>query len=444
MKILRIRLKNIHSLNNTFEIDLENGALADAGLFAIVGPTGAGKSTLLDVITLAIYGEIPRYSGRITKNVIEEHGLILSTDAEDCFAEVEYEVKNKQYRSNWSIKKNRNGNLNPQKHDLHDLSSDVLIASGTNVSAENIEIIQLNYEQFIQSMLLAQGKFSKLLLAKQKDRNKLLEEITGGKIYRDISIKAHLKHSEVKKLYEEKLTQIDLIEVLDQETRRDIEQEILKHQKAIPELEKKVDELQKKVDAKKLWSDCTTKIAQEKEALNKHNQLFIDFKPKIQLLKKHEEIAYLKEDFFTWNELRKNTNEKNKTLESTQKDLKKSEEKIQTNKKNVIAFLQNDAISEENYSACLDNFRKEVQDLIQEEEKAKNEAKNKGIFIQDKIQQLKTLEVNIEVSKNTQNNIVLIQKELTKITKTFENSEFKSELSTMMRKSKSKKHKNWN
>ncbi len=48
MKILALRLENLASLAGPQTIDFESGALADAGLFAITGPTGAGKSTLLD------------------------------------------------------------------------------------------------------------------------------------------------------------------------------------------------------------------------------------------------------------------------------------------------------------------------------------------------------------------------------------------------------------
>ena len=60
MKILKIRFENIHSLKGRHDIDFENGWLADAGLFAITGPTGSGKSTLLDVITLALFNRIAR------------------------------------------------------------------------------------------------------------------------------------------------------------------------------------------------------------------------------------------------------------------------------------------------------------------------------------------------------------------------------------------------
>jgi exonuclease SbcC len=60
MRILAIRGKNLASLAEPFEILLDAGALAQAGLFAITGQTGAGKSTILDALCLALYDKIPR------------------------------------------------------------------------------------------------------------------------------------------------------------------------------------------------------------------------------------------------------------------------------------------------------------------------------------------------------------------------------------------------
>ncbi len=61
MKILKLRLENIHSLKGEFTIDFTLPPISNTGLFAIVGETGAGKSTLLDAITLALYDETSRH-----------------------------------------------------------------------------------------------------------------------------------------------------------------------------------------------------------------------------------------------------------------------------------------------------------------------------------------------------------------------------------------------
>ena len=66
MKILRISLCNLASLEGTHTIDFGQEPLASAGLFAITGATGAGKSTLLDAMCLALYGKTPRLTAAKT------------------------------------------------------------------------------------------------------------------------------------------------------------------------------------------------------------------------------------------------------------------------------------------------------------------------------------------------------------------------------------------
>ena len=63
MKVLAVRGSCIASLAAPFEVDFEAGPIAQAGIFAISGPTGSGKSTLLDAMCLALFAKTPRISG---------------------------------------------------------------------------------------------------------------------------------------------------------------------------------------------------------------------------------------------------------------------------------------------------------------------------------------------------------------------------------------------
>ena len=60
----------------------------------------------------------------------------------------------------------------------------------SEVPGKNEELIGLNYDQFIKSVLLAQGDFAKFLSAKKEERGELLEKITGTGIYRQLGIMA--------------------------------------------------------------------------------------------------------------------------------------------------------------------------------------------------------------------------------------------------------------
>ena len=214
MKILKIRLQNIHSLKGEHEIDFGDGILAEAGLFAITEPTGSGKSTLLDVITLALYNRIARVDRLISNTVLEDDGGIMTRNMPSCYAEVEYRVNGNHYRSHWSIERNRNNNLNSRKQELVEIATGTIIETGTKTPDKNVEVIGLSYEQFVKAMVLSQGEFSKLLQAPRNERNKLLEDITGAQSYRNIGRAVFQRYAKLKKEVELKEAGLESIELL--------------------------------------------------------------------------------------------------------------------------------------------------------------------------------------------------------------------------------------
>jgi exonuclease SbcC len=64
-----------------------------------------------------------------------------------------------------------------------------------DVPAKNAEIIGLNYDQFVKSILLSQGEFARFLRAKPEERGDLLEKITGTGIYRLKILHLHPNYS---------------------------------------------------------------------------------------------------------------------------------------------------------------------------------------------------------------------------------------------------------
>jgi DNA repair protein SbcC/Rad50 len=211
MKILLIRIKNIHSLkcegNNHLTIDLQIPPLAGSGLFLITGNTGAGKSTILDAITLALFGKIARSSDKTQENV-------LSYGANEALAEVEFETDNgNQYRAKWQVTcrlvKAKKG-----KPDYYEYTSKREIAelhTAKILNNKNIEVDKvvqtllqgLTYEQFTRSVMLAQGEFAKFL-KDGKNKSEILERITDTGIYSEISTATFERH----KLEDEKYKQL--------------------------------------------------------------------------------------------------------------------------------------------------------------------------------------------------------------------------------------------
>ncbi len=198
MKILKIKIKNINCLRSEWEIDFQSPPLSHAGLFAITGPTGSGKSTILDAITLALFNKIPRFeSDTISKNFIEKSGSIITMNETDSFVEVEYSCSQGIFSSKWFIATNKRGGLRETDMELIDVSTNKPILTGKKeVPKKNTELIGLTYDQFSKSILLSQGEFARFLKSKKDERGKLLEDITGMTVYRELGKRAFEKFKE--------------------------------------------------------------------------------------------------------------------------------------------------------------------------------------------------------------------------------------------------------
>ncbi len=203
MKILRIGIFNLNSLVGHQEIDFRREPLRSAGLYAIVGPTGAGKSTILDAITLALYGKTERDN---TGSEVMSHGT------GECFAEVEYETRTGTYLSRWERRRSRqkpDGNLqtaqrqlsrwNPEAEEYQPLDADLL----AEVNERTVEVIGLDYDRFVRSVMLTQGQFARFLHSSLRERADVLEKITGTEIYSQISEAAFNRHKQARVHYDQ-------------------------------------------------------------------------------------------------------------------------------------------------------------------------------------------------------------------------------------------------
>ena len=197
MKILTIRFANLNSLREEVVLDLVDGPLGRAGLFAITGPTGAGKSTILDAITLALYNDTARAQGH----------EIISRGERTARSEVEFEAQGRLYRASWAVRmsKPRSAEKEPTPTVKMDLASVQAVGGEGEVIGDMLrgersvpglveQLTGLDFARFRQSMLLAQGQFDAFLMADTKSRSELLEQITGTGIYSQVSQAVYVRY----------------------------------------------------------------------------------------------------------------------------------------------------------------------------------------------------------------------------------------------------------
>ncbi len=304
MKILKIRFCNINSLKDTHEIDFSKDPLSTSGLFAITGVTGSGKTTILDVITLALYNRIPRIK-TISTNVIKKNGVILTRNMRDGFAEVVYECTSGTYRSKWSISKARTGAFRDYQMEIADATTGNLLdnVGRTQVPAKNEELIGLSYDQFVRAILLAQGDFATFLKSDENERGKLLEQITGGEIYRKLGMKAYEMNSihgtelktrkEKKQDYEERL--------LNEEDYKNLVKQLEKAEADVIALNKEKENLRIAVQLKREIGKAEEKIQSlsvEKENLKLKLDAFSQNQGK--QLEKHRALVPVQDKLVLW------------------------------------------------------------------------------------------------------------------------------------------------
>ncbi|HLW33932.1 MAG TPA: AAA family ATPase [Aequorivita sp.] len=373
MKILKIRFENIHSLKGEHEVNFGEGILGEAGLFAITGPTGSGKSTLLDVITLALYNRIARVDKAVSNTILEDDGGIMTRNMRSCYAEVEYRVNGRDYRSHWSIERNRNNNLNQRKQELVEVATGHILESGTKTPEKNQEIIGLSYEQFVKAMVLSQGEFSKLLQAPRNERNKLLEDITGARSYREIGRAVFFRYSGVKKEIELKEAGLEGIQLLTPGLIAEKNTELKTLTESKPKVEKAYQAASEKI---KIREELQKKQGEHKGLENEKLKLAEDYKvfdPYKVKLTNHERLSKYSDNLRDYDSAVREVNQLNEQLNNLHKS-KAGAETLQTSYLKAVTALLKEKVDIKTANQKLEAFRNKITTLQAEEKKKEGEA----------------------------------------------------------------------
>jgi len=205
--------------------------LGQSGLYLINGPTGAGKSTIIDCITFALYGELSDKAAdksRLRSDFAEgtdktEVDLVFETSAGTFRV-----IRSPEFMR---AKKAGSG----LTRSLATCSVFRVLPGGseetiaTNVGSAKLELrklVGLTREQFVQTVVLPQGKFADFLHADTDSRAKVLKSIFNTSIFeRTVSIlteDAALVRNEVKRATDALVVEIARVSAVievDDETR---------------------------------------------------------------------------------------------------------------------------------------------------------------------------------------------------------------------------------
>ena len=194
MKIRWLRIVGIGPFAGEHTVDFS--AFEDSGLFLLDGPTGAGKSTLIDAITFALYGDVARTKDASKDRLRSNH----ISDSDPSEADLVFEVATGIYRVTRTPaytpagKKSQRNSKSTLTRVVEDPDAPdgwrtvEPIASGPrDVGSEIPAIVGLDKDQFLQTIVLPQGKFSQFLNATSDAREQILRDIFDTQIYVDFT-----------------------------------------------------------------------------------------------------------------------------------------------------------------------------------------------------------------------------------------------------------------
>ena len=303
MKIEKIIIENINSIEKA-EISFSEGILANEPLFLITGETGSGKTTILDAITLALYDKSPRYENTRNKEKTE-NGLsnmqsttnALRKGSSDGKAEVWFCVGNERYIATWQMHRTRNGKYDmTNRRKLEVVKGEEKIVLETKIDTVNqqvAELIGLTYDQFVRSVMLAQGQFNTFLTSEKAKQTEILEMLTGTEVYSKIAEIVGRKKNDAKTDVEKATELYNSLKnnILSNEDISSLNDELAKNEQLLSKNEQdtkeeeakirdleKLELLNKEIDASKSQlADLQVsyeRLLEEKEALKKkHGEL---------------------------------------------------------------------------------------------------------------------------------------------------------------------------
>ncbi len=336
MFIEKIHLENLASLKGKWTIDLTHPEY-EKGIFAIVGTNGAGKSTIMDAICLALYGRTPRQA-----DFSESQNEIMSKGTQSCLAEVTFRTAQGRFVARWRHRRTkRKGAQNQFSNSEREFESlDGTIGSTKKKEIEKLvqEHVGLTFEQFTQSVMLAQFQFEKFLTSEKKERIQMLETLTGTGYFKDLVVRSQAIVKEFKEKIRELNGRVEEVSLHSPEemNAKKAEQQERAQKKA--ELEAETRKLETLRESMNQWGILQEKILKNAEETAQVETLLTAFGPSLKKLERAKSAAPLLPQHQVLQSVRLNAEQTETALAEKKEEyetLRRESEQLETEKKNA-------------------------------------------------------------------------------------------------------------
>ena len=258
-------------------------AFDNSAIFLIQGETGSGKTMLLDAMVYALYG---KSSGGQREDLYSMRSRFADHE-EETIVEFQFQLRNHTYRFTRKIqmRKKRNSewaavmSVDAGEVIQHEYIPFFENPKLKNVEEKAVELLGLTHDQFVQVMVLPQGKFERLLTSKSEEKQEILRTLF--QMERWVQMNAALSEK-MKKAKEEldayKQRKEALLSGISMNDEKEIAEWIQKANKELLELENTIQQKQKELDLRK----------------NEYNrqQLRIENEKQLHILKQEQEMLW--------------------------------------------------------------------------------------------------------------------------------------------------------
>ncbi|MBQ6888175.1 MAG: SMC family ATPase [Lachnospiraceae bacterium] len=286
--------------------------LWERGLFLVTGPTGAGKTTIFDAISFALYGNL---SGQMReKNSVRSDFADRDTKT---YVRLKMQHKGQVYEiyRNPEYLRPKKRKTGTQEYTKERENAILTMPDGTcmegagEVTKKMQEILSLDYRQFKQVSMIAQGEFTRLLTETPNEKIKIFRELFGtsmleqftanlrakaNRLYKEVMEYRHRMDEDMKLLHEESEEWKELTEKTDrnyEEVFQYLEEVKTKYKKQKKDVDKAYEKLEKE---EKNLSLEIAEIVRENvllEKLEKKEEQLLTLKEQEPLYQEKERIA---------------------------------------------------------------------------------------------------------------------------------------------------------
>lgn len=259
-------------------------------LFLIRGETGSGKTMILDAMTYALYG---KSSGGQREDLESMRSRFAKNDL-PTIIDFQFQLKGHHYRFSRRIevKEKRNKEKAVKVSiDAGEVVDGQFLPFFENPKQRNVEekavsLIGLTHDQFIQVMVLPQGKFEQLLTSKSEEKQEILRTLFQMEKWEALTISLSEKANGLRKEMEQRKQKIDaLFESIQVSGKEEILEQCLLLEKAKTEdteqlvkLDARLKQLQEQIiTQKQLWKqqEELNELSQKQQQLHQEQKRMV-------------------------------------------------------------------------------------------------------------------------------------------------------------------------